>query len=44
MRRLGVILASAGLLTDVLEEGNIVAAGGLVLADLALLWFGNLEH
>ena len=44
VRRLGIILTSAGLLAGVLEEGNIVTAGGLVLAGLALLWFGNLEH
>ena len=44
VRRLGIILTSAGLLAGVLEEGDIVTAGGLVLAGLALLWFGNLEH
>ena len=44
VRRLGIILTSAGLLAGVVEEGNIVTAGGLTLAGLALLWFGNLEH
>ncbi|MDE0155286.1 MAG: hypothetical protein OXS28_06775 [Gammaproteobacteria bacterium] len=44
VRRPRIILPSAGLLAGVLEEGNIATAGGLVLASLALLWSGNLEH
>lgn len=44
VRRLGIILTSAGLLAGVLEEDNIAIAIGLTLADLVLLWFGNLEH
>jgi hypothetical protein len=44
VRRLGIILTSAGLLAGVLEEGNIATAVGLTLAGLVLLWFGNLEH
>ncbi len=44
VRRLGIILTAAGLLSEVLEEGNVFTAGGLVLAGLVLLLFGNLEH
>ena len=44
VRRLGIILAAAGLLAGVLEDGDIFTAGGLTLVGLVLLLFGNLEH
>ncbi|MCY4428372.1 MAG: hypothetical protein OXC05_15275 [Halieaceae bacterium] len=44
MRRLGVILTSAGLLSVLLEDGNLLAASGLALTGLLSLVVGNLRY
>ena len=44
VRRPGIILTAAGLLSGVLENGEVITAAGLTLAGMVLLLFGNLEH
>ena len=44
IRWLGIILASAGLLSAFLEGGDPLVAAGLVLVGIGALVLGNLEH
>ena len=44
IRRLGIILASAGLLSAFLEGGDPLVAAGLALVGIVALVLGNLEH
>ena len=44
VRRLGIILASAGLLSAFLEDGDPLVAAGLALVGIVALVLGNLEH
>ena len=44
IRRLGIILASAGLLSAFLEGGDPLVAAGLALVGIGALVLGNLEH
>lgn len=43
IRRLGIILASAGLLSAFLEGGDLLVAAGLALVGIGALVIGNLE-
>ena len=43
IRRLGIILASAGLLSAFLEGGDPLVAAGLALVGIGALVIGNLE-
>ena len=44
VRRLGIILASAGLVSAFLEGGNTLVAAGLALVGIGALVLGNLVH
>ena len=44
IRRLGIILASAGLLSAFLEGGDPLVAAGLALVGIGALVIGNFEH
>ena len=44
IRRLGIILASAGLLSAFLEGGDPLVAAGLAPVGIGALVLGNLEH
>lgn len=44
IRRLGIILASAGLLSAFLEGGDPLVAAGLALVGIGALVLGNLEQ
>ena len=44
MRRLGIILTSAGLLSGFLEGGAPLTVYGLILAGILPLVIGNLRH
>ena len=43
IRRLGIILVSAGLLSAFLEGGDLLVAAGLALVGIGALVIGNLE-
>ena len=44
IRRLGIILASAGLVSAFLEGGDLLVAAGLALVGIGTLVLGNLAH
>ena len=44
VRRLGIIISSAGLVSAFLEGGDLLVAAGLMLAGIVALVLGNLEH
>ena len=44
VRRLGIILTSAGLVSAFIEGGNTLVAAGLALVGIGALVLGNLAH
>ena len=44
VRRLGIIISSAGLVSAFLEGGDLLVAAGLLLAGIVVLVLGNLTH
>ena len=44
VRRLGIIISAAGLVSAFLEGGDLLVAAGLMLAGIVALVLGNLEH
>ena len=44
LRQLGLILIAGGFISSILKDDAILAAVGLIVAGLVLVWVGALEH
>ena len=44
IRRLGIIISAAGLLSAFLDGGDLLMAAGLMLVGIGALVLGNLAH